>query len=172
MKLYKIRLLKALHGINHHDWKIFQNIFLIAPPNCSTGGHVSKPLEEISVLPVLQTPILQVFSKIFHFDTSLKVQMFILLPSLNPCLMSSCTPQRSQKKKLLSCFLKQAFTYWVTCVSFCIFRPNKSIPSTFHHSLRLLNLLFLSLPFGLLPICLHLSYRAHSQFQSQYLKPC
>lgn len=26
VKLYKISLLKALHGINHHDWKIFQNI--------------------------------------------------------------------------------------------------------------------------------------------------
>lgn len=75
------------------------------------------------------------------------------------------------EKKSLSCLLKQSFIYWVTCVSFCIFRLNKSIPSIFHYSLHLLNLLFLSLPSGLFPICLHLSYRAHFQFWSQYLKP-
>lgn len=74
------------------------------------------------------------------------------------------------EKNRLSCLLKQPFIYRVTCVSFCIFRLNKSIPSIFHYSLRLLNLLFLSLPSGLFPICLHLSYRAHFQFQSQYLK--
>lgn len=51
------------------------------------------------------------------------------------------------------------------------FRLNKSINSIFHYSLHLLNLLFLSLPSGLSPFCLHLSYRVCFQFQSQYLKP-
>lgn len=67
----------------------------IAPPQGMYPNHFNRFLSNL-----FSKLLSHRFSQqsVFHFTTSLKVLMFILLPSFNPCLMPSCLSQESWRK--------------------------------------------------------------------------